>query len=260
MSEIENFKREVQSNISNLANDKMLKSLSHLWLRDSAVHKYSYNFRWMNRPAIMLPNDAWAMQEIIFDVKPDLIIEAGIAHGGSLIFYASMLALLDLQDSIQEQTNQVNINEKKRKVLGLDIDIRKHNREEIEKHPMCGWIEMIEGSSIDPTIIEEVVTVAKSYEKILVVLDSNHTHDHVLSELRAFAPLVTPGSYCVVFDTILEDMPADQHPDRPWSPGNSPKTAVWEFLTENSDFVVEKDICEKLQITVAPEGFLKKKL
>jgi cephalosporin hydroxylase len=197
------------------------------------------------------------MQELIWDVKPDLIIEAGIAHGGSLIYYASQLSMLDVADAV-EAGGVMDPRKTKRKVLGLDIDIRPHNREAIEHHPMHPWIQMIQGSSIAPEIVAQVREVAKDYKRILVSLDSNHTHEHVLAELQAYGPLVSQGSYCVVFDTLLQDMPPDQTSDRPWGPGNNPKTAVWEYLKNHPEFKIDKTIEHKLLITVAPDGYLKK--
>jgi cephalosporin hydroxylase len=197
------------------------------------------------------------MQELIWQIKPDLIIETGIAHGGSLIFSASMLALLDMCDAIESGTI-FNPNNSKRMVLGLDIDIRAHNYDAIQAHPMSSRIQMIQGSSIDPQVVMQVKEFALGYKKILVCLDSNHTHDHVLAELNAYAPLVTLGSYCVVFDTIVEDMPGDMFPDRPWGPGNNPKTAVWEYLKDHPEFDIDKSIQNKLLITVAPDGYLKR--
>jgi cephalosporin hydroxylase len=195
----------------------------------------------MGRPIIQFPQDIVSMQEIIWQVKPQLIIETGIAHGGSLIFYASMLELLG-NDGF---------------VLGIDIDIRQHNRLAIEKHPMYKRIKMIEGSSTDQAVIAKVHEMAEGKAPIIVVLDSMHTHDHVFEELNAYSPLVTKGSYLVVFDTVIEDMPADFFPDRPWGRGNNPKTAVWEFLKRNDRFEIDKDIEAKLLITVAPDGYLK---
>jgi cephalosporin hydroxylase len=257
INEIEKFFNEVEGNIASLANDSMLHALSKMWLRDTAKHKWSYNFTWMGRPAIQLPNDAWAMQELIWKIKPDLIIECGIAHGGSLIYYASILGLLDLSEAV-DSGGVANPSKTKRKVLGLDIDIRSHNRKAIEQHPMRPWIQMIEGSSISDDVISQVKDIAKHYNTILVALDSNHTHDHVLKELEAYAPLVSKDSYCVVFDTVLEDMPAEQCSDRSWAPGNSPKTAVWKYLETHSEFEIDKSIQNKLLITVAPDGYLKR--
>lgn len=223
----------------------------------STTPKYSYNFSWQGRPIIQYPQDMVAMQELIWSIKPDLIIETGIAHGGSLIFSASMLALLDMCDAI-EAGEKLDPKISRRKMLGIDIDIRAHNRAAIEAHPMASRIQMIQGSSIAPEIIAEVHAVAANYSRILVCLDSNHTHDHVLAELQAYAPLASKDSYCVVFDTIVEDMPKEMYPDRPWGPGDNPKTAVWEYLKTHPEFKIDKNIDSKLLITVAPDGYLKR--
>lgn len=253
----EAFRAEVEQNIDGLVADIDLQALSRTWVREVAPHNWAYNFSWFGRPAIQFPNDAWALQELVWKVRPDLIIETGIAHGGSLIYSASLLAMLDLCDA-SEQGEMLDPRAPKRKVLGIDIDIRKHNREAIEAHPLFPRIEMIEGSSIDRETIDKVHDVASGYERILVCLDSNHTHDHVLAELEAYAPLVTQGSYCVVFDTLVEDMPEHLSGDRPWGPGNSPKSAVHAYLKNNPDFEIDSRIDKKLLITVAPDGFLKR--
>lgn len=257
MSEIKSFKEEVDINISRLGRDLDVQALSRVWVREVSRHKWAYNFSWLGRPAIQFPNDAWALQELIWQVKPDLIIEAGIAHGGSLIFSASILALLDLCDAVNAGT-VMDPTKSNRKVLGIDIDIRTHNKEAIIKHPLSSRIEMIEGSSIDPEIISRVHSVAENHKVIMVILDSNHTHDHVLAELKAYAPLTSIGSYCCVFDTLVEDMPEEMSLDRPWGPGNNPKTAVWEYLKSNEEFSIDKLIEHKLLITVAPDGYLKR--
>ena len=253
----ESFQKEVLSNINKIGLNDALKRDSIEWIVNTAPFKYAYNFSWLGRPAIQFPNDAWAMQELIWKIKPDLIIETGIAHGGSLIFSASMLALLDMCEAI-ETGAVLDPQKSKRKVLGLDIDIRHHNREAIEAHPMSSRIQMIQGSSIAPEVIEQVKAVAKNYQRVLVCLDSNHTHAHVLAELEAYAPLTSVGSYCVVFDTIVEDMPKSMFPDRPWGPGDNPKTAVWEYLKTHPEFKIDKGIDHKLLISVAPDGYLKR--
>lgn len=257
MDEIERFKAEVEANIESLGRDSDLQALSRVWVREISRHKYAYNFRWLGRPAIQFPNDAWAMQEIIWAVRPDLIIETGIAHGGSLVFSASMLALLELCDAA-ERGETVDPRKPARKVLGIDIDIRAHNRAAIEAHPMASRIEMIQGSSISAEVIGQVKAIAANHSKVLICLDSNHTHEHVLAELEAFAPLTSPGSYCVVFDTLVEDMPIDMFPDRPWGPGNNPKTAVHEYLKSHPEFTIDKAIDHKLLISVAPDGYLRR--
>lgn len=258
MNQHELFQQEVRQNIQGLAGDQDLQALSRTWMRDIAKHKWVYNFAWFGRPAIQFPTDAWAMQELIWSVRPDLIIETGIAHGGSLIFYASMLAMLDMCDAI-EQGATLDPRASGRKVLGLDIDIRVHNREAIEAHPMATRIQMIQGSSVAPEVVSQVHGIAKSYKKVMVCLDSNHTHDHVLAEMEAYAPLVTTGSYCVVFDTLVEDMPAELCVDRPWKPGNSPKTAVLEYLRRHGgQYEIDQNVPDKLLLTVAPDGYLRR--
>lgn len=251
------FEEEVKNRIANQTADSALAESSSAFMLASTSPKYSYNFSWQGRPIIQYPQDIVAMQELIWTVKPDLIIETGIAHGGSLIFSASMLALLDMTEAIESGTT-FDPSTSTRKVLGVDIDIRQHNRKAIEAHPMAGRIEMIQGSSIAPDIIKRVTNIAQNHERILVCLDSNHTHDHVLAELQAYAPLTTLGSYCVVFDTIIENLPGDMFPDRPWGPGDNPKTAVWEYVKTHPEFNIDNTIADKLLITVAPDGYLKR--
>jgi cephalosporin hydroxylase len=241
MNEPERFAQEVAANIEGLSRDGDVQALSRIWAREVTRYKYTYNFTWMGRPVIQTPQDMIAMQEIIWDTQPDLIIETGIAHGGSLIYYASLLELLGGD----------------RKVLGIDVDIRAHNRTEIEKHPMAKRIRMIEGSSVDESVARQVANAAVAKHRIMVVLDSNHTHAHVLQELRLYAPLVTKDCYLVVFDTLLEDMPDDLVQGRPWGKGNNPKTAVHDFLATNNRFEIDKRIQHKLLITVAPDGYLR---
>jgi len=242
ISETERFQKERQLAIKAMADDKDLQNLTRQWFDRSCQQEYSYNFSWMGRPIIQFPQDILAMQELIWSIKPNLIIETGIARGGSLIFYASMLELLG-EDGI---------------VLGIDIDIRQHNRVEIEQHPMFKRITMIEGSSIDAETAEQVHMLAEGKKRVLVVLDSNHTHEHVAKELEYYAPLVSVDSYIVVFDTVIEDMPSDFFPDRPWGKGNNPKTAVDEFLKTTDQFIVDEEISNKLLISVAPRGYLRR--
>ncbi len=238
---IQEFEEEkvqlIKANSENIA----LKEAAHAFNVESNRAKYSYNFTWMGRPIIQYPQDIIAMQELIWEIKPDLIIETGIAHGGSIIYYASLLELIG-----------------KGEVLGIDIDIRKHNRDKIEEHPMYKRIHMLEGSSVSEEMIEKVKPFAKDKKSILVCLDSNHTHEHVLAELNLYAPFVTPGSYIVVFDTIVEDLPERYLPNRYWSIGNNPKTAVKEFLKQNDNFAVDDTIDNKLLISVNPQGYLKR--
>ena len=247
MDPIEEFKTQVAENIEGLANDQDVQELSRTWSQETNRNGYTYNFEWLGRPIIQYPQDIMAMQELIWQVQPDLIIEMGIAHGGSLIFFASMLEL-----------NAACGGPVDAGVLGVDIDIRQHNRKAIEEHPMARRISMIEGSSIDPNTIEQVKSGTEGKNKILVCLDSNHTHDHVLAELEAYAPLTSVDSYCVVFDTLIQDMPAELFENRPWGPGDNPKTAVWEYLKTHPEFEIDKSIDHKLLISVAPDGYLKR--
>jgi cephalosporin hydroxylase len=221
--------------------DEQLQQLTRDWFDASSKHEYSYHFTWLGRPIIQFPQDIVAVQEIIWMVRPDLIIETGIAHGGSLIFHASMLELVGGD----------------RGVVGIDVDIRAHNRIEIEKHPMAKRITLIEGSSTDDRVAQQIREIASTKQRVMLLLDSNHTHEHVLRELQLYSNLVTKGSYAVVFDTIIEDMPKEFSANRTWGKGNNPKTAVWEFLKTNDRFVIDKTIEHRLLITVAPDGYLK---
>jgi cephalosporin hydroxylase len=257
MSKSAEFSLEVENNIKGLGKDDELKRCSLAWIEQANHHKYTYNFSWLGRPIIQFPQDIVAMQELIWRIKPDLIIEAGIAHGGSLVLSASLLAMLDYCDAV-ESGSSLDPKTTRRRVLGLDIDIRSHNRDAIQAHPLSHYIEMIQGSSIAPEVIGQVHQFAKGYKKILVFLDSNHTHEHVLAELEAYAPLTSEGSYCCVFDTLIEDMPSQMFSDRNWGPGDNPKTAVWEYLKTHSEFEIDTSIQDKLLITVAPDGYLKR--
>jgi cephalosporin hydroxylase len=241
------FTQECEVRIDANGQNTELVEIASSFTKASFEPKYSYHFSWLGRPIIQYPQDMIAMQELIWSIQPDLIIETGIAHGGSLIFSASMLELNAICGGSQDA-----------EVLAVDIDIREHNREAIEAHPMFKRISMIQGSSIDPEIVERVKTKAAGKQKILVFLDSNHTHDHVLAELEAYAPLTSVGSYCVVFDTLVEDLPADMFGNRPWGPGNNPKTAARAYLKTHSEFEIDRSIQHKLLITVAPDGYLKR--
>lgn len=243
----EQFKRECAEEVAVQGADPALGRASSAWMNLANARKYSYHFEWLGRPIIQYPQDILAMQELIWRIQPNLIIETGIAHGGSLIFSASMLEL-----------NAACGGPRDAKVLGIDVEIRSHNRQAIEEHPLARRISMIQGSSIAPEIIAEVQKRASGQKRVLVCLDSNHTHAHVLAELEAYAPLTTVGSYCAVFDTVIEDMPADLFPDRPWGPGDNPKTAVREYLKSHPEFEIDKSVEHKLLITVAPDGYLKR--
>lgn len=236
------FVTEREQRVAGNKSNKTLQAAAANFNTESNKAQYSYNFSWMGRPIIQYPQDMIAMQELIWDIKPDLIIETGIAHGGSLIYYASLLELIG-----------------KGEVLGIDIDIREHNRIEIEKHPMFKRIKMFEGSSVSAEMAERVRQYASGKETILVSLDSNHTHEHVLQELEIYAPFVSKDSYIVVFDTIVENLPEGYFSQqRPWGISNNPKTAVLDFLKKNEAFVIDYSIDNKLLISVAPEGYLKR--
>jgi cephalosporin hydroxylase len=241
----------VKNNVSNLIENKLFAELSKEWFEQSIKAEYSYNFEWLGRPLIQYPTDLVGMQEVFFKTKPDLVIETGIAHGGSLIFSASMMALLDICDGVSEM-------ESARHVIGVDIDIKPHNRRAIEEHPLFSRITLLEGSSVDQSLFSELSDIAKNYKRIMVILDSNHTHDHVLEELRMYSELVSVGNYCIVMDTVIETSPIAALADRPWTVGNNPMTAVKQFLAEGSNFAVDKEIEYKLSVTVAPNGWLRR--
>jgi cephalosporin hydroxylase len=244
MNPVEQFKEERKEAMQEMKQDSELKNKSLDWMLHADKHKYIYNFNWMGRPIIKFPQDIIALQEVIWQVKPDLIIETGIAHGGSIIFSASMLELLGNDG----------------RVIAVDIDIRQHNREEIEKHPMMKRIKMLQGSSVDPAIVKQIADYAKGFKNVMVCLDSNHTHQHVLDELRLYAPLVSVNSYIILPDTLIEFFPQGYYSDnRPWDVGDNPYTAMKAFLKESSDFVKDETITDKLLITEAfGGGFLKK--
>jgi cephalosporin hydroxylase len=241
MDEIERFSDEVKANVDRLMADGDIQALSRAWLAEVTRHKYTYNFGWLGRPVIQLPQDLLAVQEIVWQVRPDLVVETGIAHGGSLIHSASLLELLG-GDGL---------------VVGVDVDIRAHNRREIEAHPLAKRVRLIEGSSTDPTVVAAIREIARSRRRVLVMLDSDHTHAHVLSELELYAPLVTRGSYLVVFDTLIEDLPDELFAGRRWGKGNNPKTAVWHFLKSTDRFEIDGRIAGKLLLTCAPDGYLR---
>lgn len=254
---IAEFQQERRDLITGYPDDAEWQSRSLDWVTRAFNQKYMYNFDWLGRPLIQFPADIVAYQEVVWAVRPDLIIETGIAHGGSLALSASLLAMLDYADAVEEGTTLDPANPK-RKVLGVDIDIRAHNRAAIDAHPMRSRIEMFEGSSVTDEMAERVRAYAAGHERVLVALDSNHTHEHVRKELEYYSPLVTPGSYCIVFDTIVEDMDDSVFPDRPWAQGDNPKTAVWEFLKANPDFEVDQTLSDKLLISAVPDGWLRR--
>lgn len=258
MHPLQQFEQERRDRLTAYAYDDAFQALSRDWLQASMQRQYVYNFDWMGRPIIQYPQDIVAMQELVWRVRPDLIIETGIAHGGSLVLSASLLALLDLTEAI-ETSSTLDPRVSRRRVLGVDIDIRAHNRAAIEVHPMASRISMIQGSSIAPDVVGQVQAFAQQYQRVLVCLDSMHTHEHVLAELDAYAPLVSAGSYCVVFDTFVEDMPQGFFAGRPWDVGNNPRTAARQWLASHPEFEIDLDMQRRLQVTVAPGGFLRRR-
>jgi len=257
MREIDKFYFDRTNRLSEYKNNQGLHKLANEWIEKSMTENYVYNFDWLGRPIIQFPEDIVGVQELIWKTKPDTIIETGVAHGGSLILSASILAMLDLCEAIDSgQTYDPKLT--KRRVLGIDIEVRQHNRELIEAHPLFNYITLIEGSSTTQEVISKVKAKTKGSNKSLVFLDSNHTHAHVSEELEAYWRFVTLNSYCVVFDTFVEIMPQGFFSNRPWDVGDNPMTAVRDFLDRNDNFVIDNDIDTKLQITVAKSGFLKR--
>jgi len=238
---IQAFEQEKAERIASYPQDADWQKQSRAWLRRAFEQKYMYNFSWMGRPIIQTPVDMMAMQELIWQVKPQLIIETGVAHGGSLLFYASLLELLGEGE-----------------VVGIDIDIRAHNRKAIEEHPMSKRLHLIQGSSTAAEVVEQVRARVAGKQRVMVCLDSNHSEAHVLAELDAYSALVTPGSYLVVFDSVVEDLPPGFFADRPWDVGDNPKTAVGKWLPAHPEFAIDRDVENKLLLTVCPDGFLKR--
>jgi len=251
------FETEMTTRLAAAPDNAPLAEAAAIFLNHTVDARYSYNFFWLGRPIIQYPQDMVAIQELVWRVRPDVIVETGIAHGGSLILSASLLALLDLCDAT-EAGETLDPAQPRRRVVGVDIDIRAHNRAAIEAHPMAGRITMIQGSSIDPAIVAQVAAAVGDAKRVMVFLDSNHTHDHVLAELEAYAPLTAIGSYCVVFDTLIENMPKSMYPDRSWGPGDNPMTAVDTYLATTDAFEIDNEMDAKLLISVAPRGYLRR--
>lgn len=250
MSDEKQFLNEREKLLKRQKADKNFRDLSMKWLTTSVEHGYSYQFDWLGRPIIQYPQDIVAMQQLIFSVKPDLIIETGVARGGSLIFYSSLLEL-----------NMICGGSKHSKVVGIDIDIRDHNRKAIECHPLAKRIHLIEGSSTSERVISQVTDLCESAKSVMVCLDSNHTHNHVLEELKAYGHLVTKNSYLIVFDTLIEEMPTHTYSDRSWGRGNNPLTAIKQYLKEANgrvNFDTDFDIDGRLMVSVAGRGYLKR--
>lgn len=266
---IATFRQERTERLADYPKIKDWAKLSLDWVQNAAEHKYTYNFECLGRPIIQLPGDMIAVQELIWEVKPDLVIETGVAHGGSLILSAAALAMIEYAEAF-EKGESLDPRKPKRRVVGIDIDIRPHNRQAIDAHPMAPRIDLIQGSSLSEEVATQVRAHAAKAKNVMVFLDSNHTHDHVLKELEIYAPLTSKGSYCVVFDTLVEDLPAHLFAERPWKPGNSPKTALHAYLDtlkkqphkgadgQPLQFEIDKQIEMKAMLTVAPDGYLKR--
>ncbi|MBM4089673.1 MAG: cephalosporin hydroxylase [Planctomycetes bacterium] len=261
MTPLEQYRRDMEERVAGYRANADLQAASRAFFEQIGVGKanYVYNFHWLGVPILQIPQDLQAMQEIIWQAKPDLIIETGVAWGGSLMFSASMLAILEACGEFEAG-----------QVLGIDIEIRPHNRQAITSHPLARKITLLEGSSVDSAIVDQVKAIAKRHNRVLVCLDSNHTHDHVLAELEAYGPLVSPGSYCMVGDTIIEDAPEGMVSHRPWGKGDSPKSAVWEYLRRLAEegrtdvhgqplrFEIDRFIEDKILLTGSPDGYLKR--
>lgn len=253
MNDQQNFYRESAQNITAMAGDESVRTLTREWLALVARYRYVYNWSWMGLPIIQLPADIVATQEVIWAVKPTVIIETGVARGGSIVFNASQLALLDACDRLQGKQSA------KRTCIGIDIDIRSHNRSAIDAHPLASMIVLYEGSSITDETYQFVKQALDPTDRVMVVLDSNHTRDHVLREMQLYSSLVSPGSFMIVHDTGIEGDPEGRDPDRDWGRGNNPLTAVEDFLRVSSDFYPVEDINDKLLITSSPGGYLRRR-
>ena len=261
MTPLEQYRHEITERVSGYRDNVELQSSARSFFEQIGIGKacYTYNFTWLGIPILQIPQDLQAMQEIIWEVKPDLIIETGVAWGGSLMFSASMIAILEACSEIENG-----------RVVGIDVDIRPHNKQSIAAHPLAKKITLMEGSSIDESLVGQVRALAESHRRILVCLDSNHTHDHVLAELEAYMPLVSQGSYCIVGDTIIDDAPRYMTSHRPWGSGNSPKSAVQEYLRRLSTegrvdsqgrliaVEVDRKIEDKIVLTGSPDGYLRR--
>jgi len=235
------------SRVLPLYSEEAFREISRLWVNIGWALKYSYTFTWLGQPLLQLPEDVLRIQEVVYRIKPDVIIETGVAHGGSLILYASLCKLMG-----------------KGRVVGVDIEIRPHNRAAIQSHFLSPYITLIEGSSIDPSIVSQVSETLKPGETVMVMLDSCHTKDHVLNELNAYGPLVTPGSYIVATEGIMEQLtgaPRSQ-PDRPW---NNPRQAALEFVSSHPQFIIEEPTfpfnegAVKQRVTYWPDAYLRRK-
>ncbi|MGH6792193.1 MAG: cephalosporin hydroxylase family protein [Methyloceanibacter sp.] len=232
------FEKDKRLKAEAQAKDPELNEIACRFLIDSDKYSYSYQWTWLGLPIIQLPQDIVTTQEIIWATKPDVIIETGIAWGGSIILYASLLQLIG-----------------RGKVVGIDLNLMDHVRDQIMNYPFSDRITLYKGSSTDPDIVTKVTSHIGPDQSVMVLLDSNHTHQHVLEELRVYAPLVTKGQYLIVSDTIVEDIPVQSHRPRPWGPGNNPKTALTVYLQESGRFACDGYVDSKLLLTHSPGGY-----
>ena len=228
--------------IGGMAKDQEVAARNLDLLVASDKNGYSYMWDWLGVPIIQMPADIVAMQEIIWKTRPDVIVETGIARGGSAILHTSLLRLTG----------------KPGKVIAVDIDIRAHNRETIESHPLGDGVTLIEGSSVDPVIIDKIRSLIPADSRVMVVLDSDHTHSHVLAELQLYSQFVTPGMYLIAADTFVEELPVQLHRPREWGPGDNPKTAVDSFLASAPDFKLDADLAAKMLMSSSAAGYLRR--
>lgn len=252
------FEEEKKININNaVENYTSFMDVSRTWMHESAKYNYTYNFSWLGVPIIQFPQDIVSLQEIVFDSKPDLIIETGVARGGSVIYSASLLALIDLRESLENNC----VYTRKRRVIGIDIDIRDHAIDAIKNESLRDYIELIVGSSVDKITQNRVQDIARNFKNPMVLLDSNHTESHVLAELEFYSTLINNGGYIVVYDTSIEFDSCEfwLEKNRDWGPGNSPLSALRKFLQSNTEFEIIESQSAKLGITVCPHGILRKK-
>lgn len=235
------FEATNRANAEKMAADTGLMSRATDLVVDADRYGYSYQWTWLGLPIIQMPPDVLAIQEAIWATRPQMVIETGIARGGSVILSSSILQLIG-----------------EGRVVAIDVEIRAHNRAAIEQHPLGHRVDMIEGSSVDPQVIEQVRSAVSDATRVMVILDSNHTHDHVLAELEAYAPMVTTGQYLVVADTVVEHIPVQQHRPRPWGPGDNPHTALMEFAESHPGFEPDEHMNAKLLMTSSPGGYLRR--
>jgi hypothetical protein len=240
---IQQFLDERNADIERMGSDQELRQKSIDWMIHADRYKYTYNYSWMGRPIIKFPNDMVIQQELMWELKPDLVIETGIAHGGSIIFTASMMEMMNIDGE----------------VVGIDVDIRPHNRTKIEAHPMMKRITMYEGDSVSDAMVEKVRVHTNGKKCVMVILDSLHSHAHVYKELRSYAPMTTLGSYCILPDTFIEFFPKGYYSEtRPWDVGNNPHSAMKQYISETDNFEIDHARTDKAMITETIDGYLKR--